>query len=113
MPTALGRRSGLCALGLMAACVAVAATAPAPAPAPNSTATGTNATTGEVLDAQALTRKLPLRQLRLLMPDAEETQGADAVTLVFSRAVIALGSNFGDLPAVRRPPARAARHPTA
>ena len=54
----------------------------------------TNATTGVVRDASSITRALPLKQLRLITPDAGRVSGTDAVTLVFSRAVIALGSNF-------------------
>eukprot|EP01065_Artemidia_motanka_P040741 TRINITY_DN5158_c1_g2_i1.p1 TRINITY_DN5158_c1_g2~~TRINITY_DN5158_c1_g2_i1.p1 ORF type:complete len:2080 (+),score=602.26 TRINITY_DN5158_c1_g2_i1:60-6242(+) len=54
----------------------------------------TNTTTGEITNATALSRVLPLKQLRLLPADGSVVGGRDAVTLVFSRAVIALGSNF-------------------
>ena len=89
-------------------------------PPPNAT----NSSTGVVTDKGALTRALPLKQLRLITPNKDSVSGTvslshscrqpawlapgdwvalrykthmraqDAVTLVFSRAVIALGSNF-------------------
>ena len=43
-----------------------------------------------VRDASSITRALPLKQLRLITPDAGRVSGTDAVTLVFSQAVIAL-----------------------
>ena len=54
----------------------------------------TNSSTGVVTDADALYRALPLKQLRLITPAEGRVSGTDAVTLVFSRAVIALGSHF-------------------
>ena len=58
----------------------------------------TNNTTGVVSNASELLRRIPLRQLRLLVPDDGEVWGQGAITLVLSRAVIELGSNFKPLP---------------
>jgi hypothetical protein len=54
----------------------------------------TNRSTGVVINSTELTRALPLKQLRLITPEQGSVRGTDAVTAVFSRAVIALGSNF-------------------
>eukprot|EP01047_Picozoa_sp_COSAG01_P047326 COSAG01_NODE_4509_length_4967_cov_2.290058_3_plen_137_part_00 len=54
----------------------------------------TNSSTGVVTDAAALYRTLPLKQLRLITPNHYGVSGTDAVTLVFNRAVVALGSTF-------------------
>eukprot|EP00935_MAST-01C_sp_MAST-1C-sp1_P000764 g764.t1 len=70
---------------------------PSPTPKPTPAGGATNSTTGEVTNSSALTRALPLKQLHLIAPDGD-LRGTDAITCVFSRAVIALGSNFNDNP---------------
>jgi hypothetical protein len=84
---AMGSSAGSMASVLLIMASAAAGTSGAP---PNAT----NSSTGVVTDAAALYRTLPLKQLRLITPNHYGVSGTDAVTLVFNRAVVALGSTF-------------------
>ena len=54
-------------------------------------------TSGTVDNASQILCRIPLRQLRLLAPHTPVySYSKESVTLVFSRPVIELGSNFGD-----------------
>jgi len=61
---------------------------------------GVDPQTGRVVDKNFLREKLPIKVIRILPAPSEEGQrmllrGTTAITIVFNRAVIALGSDFG------------------
>ena len=58
---------------------------------------------GPVHNTSALTKRLPLKLLRLIAPE-NPVEGKDAITVVFNRAVIALGSDFGPVNHKLEPP---------
>eukprot|EP01051_Picozoa_sp_SAG22_P011514 SAG22_NODE_1115_length_5527_cov_2.365328_3_plen_222_part_00 len=81
---------------LIALAVAALAVSPAAAVTVSESLGNASGATGTVTNACQILGRIPLKELRILAPETPVYSGSKAaVTVVFSRPVIKLGSNFG------------------